>query len=228
MEKNKPVHGFCTFKPVCSAEHRRQTCCHPAQLLPSGQQSSRGRTSCSMLPWLQRWRGWGCKLWEHTRCCSLVALTAIWRWRSSHIAPWISSADTMQHTVSIIITMMLIFLFVKKIWIPAQRIQASTLVSAPGRHWQTYSTSAFFLLLLLFAFLAPLFPEGISTGHPFLSPAPQRSVDTPSIIPSRPALPQHHLYRPVSGTSADCCLAVWLSLFLLMIYYIITKADSEY
>lgn len=66
------MQGRWPSKPSRRKGHTRQTCCHPAQLLPSGQHSILSRTSCSALPWLQRWRGWGCKLWEHTHTLLLA------------------------------------------------------------------------------------------------------------------------------------------------------------
>lgn len=46
--------------------------------------SSSARTSCSALPWFQRWRGWGI-ISSHTLLLACCRLIAIWRWRSMHM-----------------------------------------------------------------------------------------------------------------------------------------------
>ena len=142
-------------------------CCRPAQRLPSGQHSILSRTSCSALPWLQRWRGWGCKLWEyththsahtqrthahthththtHTQCCSLMALAAIWRWHSPHAAHW---ARVMQH-VTTTVTSQTCFCFVfssspftlKTSVPPLAPNEYQPLLLFRGSFWQTYSLS---------------------------------------------------------------------------------------
>ncbi len=217
------MRGCWPSKPSWRKGHTRQTCCHPAQLLPSGQHSILSRTSCSALPWLQRWRGWGCKLWEHThthtRCSSLVALTAIWRWRSSHIAHWASCVCVMQHATSSATSMTCFFFFPSILKTVYQHL---LLVQC---WWQTYSLSTCFFFFLFF--FVPLLPEGISTGHP--SPTQHLNALLTHHRSSLATLPSpHHLRRPVSRASAGRCLAGRPSLFLLMIYCIITRADSGY
>lgn len=143
-----------------------QTSCQPVQLLPSEQHSILSRTSCSALPWLQRWKGWGSKLWEHTCCRSLVALTAIWRWRSSFIAHRAFSADVIQRAMSTVMNLTCFFALRSKniflLW-PLMNISFyfCFIVLVAADRLIRYRPAFFFF------FFTPVFPEGISTSHPY-------------------------------------------------------------
>lgn len=131
------------------------------------------------------------------------ALTAIWRWHSSHIAHWASCACLMQHAASTV-TSMTCFLpppFEKAV-IPLWLLMNISLYSR-----LCGSTAADRLIHYR---PAPLLPGGISTGHPSPHPAPRRSVDTPSIILPSP----HRLCGPVNGAFLSCSSSWWFTVLL--------------
>lgn len=154
---------------------------------------------CSTFPWLQRWKGWGNKLWEHTHCRLLVAMTAIWRWRSSLGACWASTACVMQHATSTAIS--------QASFSPLRSESSSPLVPNESKSpllvlrgcWQTYSLSTCFLLCFVSLLLCS---QGASQQA--IHPPPGtwtlcwHAIDHPS--PHCP--PHYHFHRPVSSTSA--------------------------
>lgn len=136
---------------------------------------------------------------ERVSCELLVALTAIWRWRSSPITHRRSASCLAHHKQHDVIFFPL-------------------LSKNSPQVGHEYRPLLLFLQLLtdffridLFFFYAPLFPKGISTGHPFPCWAPQRSADTLSIISRHTAPSPFILCKPDNSTSAGRRLAGRLS-----------------
>lgn len=172
-----------------------------------------------MLPWLQRWRGWGCKLWEHTCCCSLVALTAIWRWHSSthhtlnslcscHAAYCVHHHDHNANSP----------VFIHSPVVPNEQLWFVHL----SHCWQTNPTSAFFCLFVCFFFktllcshkapqqvIHPLHSTSALCWHP---------IDHPSPHCPPPAPPPQTCQQHVSW-ALPRCLTVPLPPDDLLYYY---------
>lgn len=194
---------------MASSPRSRQTCCQPVQLLPSGRHNILSRTSCSALPWLQRWKGWSSKLWEHTH-----AAARWWLWQPSGDDAALSLHTELPPPMScnmLTFTVMCFFPF------PLFRKHQSPLMNISLHSCYIALLAADRLIHyrpVLFLFFAPVFPKGISTSHPSPHPAPQCSVDMLSIIPRHTTHPTttstcHRLVNSTSAGSSAPAASLW-------------------